>query len=65
MANVKVCDRSGSVLCLYLVHVLVTCMHGIAKDTICANLDPPVTVLYMIDRFICVHSVETLAGLKI
>lgn len=29
-----------------------------------ANLDPPVTVLYMIDRFICVHGVETLACLK-
>lgn len=31
MAKVLVCDRSGSVLGLYLLHVLVTCMHGICQ----------------------------------
>lgn len=35
------------------------------KDMICVNLDLFVIVLYMIDRFICVYSVEILVGFKI
>lgn len=41
------------------------CMYGIVKDMICVNLDLFVIVLYMIDRFICVYSVEILVGFKI